>query len=140
MDKKEKLIGVLIVGLILSLATVVFVLNLNLEKAQNKAGGAPPGFVATIASTSKMVIGTSAKQIIATTTGCVSRVLTTNNSAIFLTLGDEAGQTPVSGELGHTQATNTQVLYDAAIYGCGLWKAISGTSATITLTEWTSFR
>ena len=139
MDKKEKLIGVLVIGLILAVLAIVLVLNLNLERAQN-TGGAPPGFKATVASTSALLIGTSANQIVATTTNCVSRILTTTGSTIYLTFGNENNQTPVAQGLGHYQATNTQVLYDAATYGCGLWKAIGNVAASATLTEFTSYR
>jgi len=141
MNIKENLLPVLLGLGILIIAGVLF-LNLYLERAQNvQQGGAPPGFKATVASTSELRIGTVATQVIATTTSCVSRILTTNNlSGIYLTFGDEANQTPTANSLGHYHPTTTQTVYDAAIYGCGLWKAISNVAATATITEFTSFR
>ena len=140
MEKKNLLPVLLGLGILIIVGFLV--LNLNLERAQNvQQGGAPAGYKATVASTSELRIGTGATQVIATTTNCVSRILTTNNlSGIYLTFGNEANQTPTANSLGHYQPTTTQTLYDAATYGCGLWKAIGSAAATVTITEFTSFR
>lgn len=102
-------------------------------------GGAPPGMRAFNASTSRLAVGTTAAQIIATST-CVSRIVSTETTQIELLFGNEANQDPVVGALGFIQAASTTEHYDAAIFGCGTWRAIAPSATNITLTEFLDFR
>ena len=113
-----------------------FSLNLNLQGVQ---GAAPGGLQANVASTSAIAVNGTANNIFATTT-CASRVVTTRGNQIYFTVGNEAGQDPVVGGLGHLQLASTTEVYDSGTYGCGMWKAISQVATTITVTEFTSFR
>lgn len=125
-------------GLGIVVLALYVILNLNFEAAQ---GSAPQGYKADVASTSALVIGTTADFITATST-CVSRIVTTDgNTGVMFTFGDETGQTPnLAGTLGHFQAASTTIVYDSGTYGCGRWKAISDPASAITITEFTSFR
>lgn len=128
---KQNILWVALAGFALGMIYLTF-------SSGSQFGAAPGGFLATTASTSRLVVGTSAGQLIASST-CVARVVTTEEAAIKFTVGDE---TPVSNGLGHTQAASTTVTYDSATYGCGSWRGISATGAAtnVTLTEYLSFR
>lgn len=63
---------------------------------------------------------------------CHSRVITTSSQGIRLSFGDTAGfgSTTLSNTVGHYQAASTSVVYDSALYGCGLMSAIGLVSST----------
>ena len=109
--------------------------------ADRSLGAAPGGFAAVWATTSTRVAGASnVVSIFATTTGCVSRVISTQAGDIFLAFASPATGT-LSTTVGHIQATGTSVAYDSAIYGCGAMGVIGrGASSTITVTEYAEFR
>ncbi len=116
---------------------VLYSLNLNLEAVQGLSG-APQGTQSYNASTSAIAVFGYAHQIFSTST-CMARIITSSSTALYLTFGDEAGQSPTTG-FSHQQAANTTAVYDSAVYGCGLWKAVGTAPSTITVTEFTSFR
>lgn len=127
----QKIINKLSVITILALAIVlVFVTG----RTNNVSASAPSGLAASVATSSQATVGTTAISLFATSTSCAARVITTYASPVMLTFSDYAGQTP-TGLFGHLQAASTTVAYDSGVYGCGLVKAYSFTSQTITVTE-----
>lgn len=125
------------ISFLITVAILGFLLAFNFSK-KVEFGGAPPGFLAINASTSYLTVGATAEEITATST-CVARVITTEEAGIKFTLDDN---TPSGGGLGIFQDASTTVAYDASVYGCGSWHAISATGATtsITLIEFRNFR
>lgn len=98
-------------------------------------GSAPSGLPATVATTSNPVVGTTAVTIIATSSACTSRIISTGSYPIMLTFSDYANQTP-TGSFGFFQGASTTVAYDSGIYGCGLVKAYGYTgNINITVSE-----
>lgn len=98
-------------------------------------GAAPAGIPATVATSSQATTAANAAlTLVATSTNCVARVISTRASAVMLTFSDYAGQTP-TGTFGHLQTASSTVVYDSSIYGCGLIKVYSYTADTITVTE-----
>jgi hypothetical protein len=97
------------------------------------SAAAQPGIMATVATSSNPTISTTGVTLFATST-CAARIITTYASPIMLTFSDYAGQTPTA-TFGHLQTASTTVVYDASIYGCGLFKAYGFTSSAITVTE-----
>lgn len=128
-----KEIGVSLVAILALLALLVA----QYEDSGPALGGAPLGQMAITASTSRLVVGTSAAQMIATST-CISRIITTEGQPIKLSLGDEVP----TALLGFLQAASSTEKYDSGLFGCGTWRAISasGAATNITLVEFLDFR
>ena len=96
---------------------------------------APPGLPATVAtSTRQDVIVTAARVIVATSTNCAARVISTGQSAVLLTFSDPYVPTTL---LGHWQAASTTETYDGGQFGCGNIRAINVNAAAsiVTVTE-----
>lgn len=74
--------------------------------------------------------GTNLQQVFATSTGCINRKITTQNSAIRLTID---GSIP-TGQYGLWQSASTTVDYDNGANGCGAINAYSYASSTLTAT------
>lgn len=122
--------SVLYFGAILAILSIVYLLGAS---APRVGASAPAGIAATVATTSNPTIGTIAATLFATSS-CSSRIITTYASPITLTFSDYIGQTP-TGTFGHLQAASTTVVYDATVYGCGLYKAFGFSSTAITVSE-----
>jgi hypothetical protein len=45
------------------------------------------------------------------------------------------GSTTVGAAVGHLQSASTTVVYDASLYGCGVWNAWAWASTSLTLLE-----
>lgn len=104
-------------------------------------GAAPGGMAADVASSSLVQLGTSAKVVFATSTNCVSRVITSvqSDADIWFDLKDEV---PAAGT-SHLLASSTDgaTMYDGGLWGCGSWRMLSSDEGdTIRVTEFTSFR
>lgn len=97
-------------------------------------GSAPSGLTARIATTSNPTVTSTAGTLIATTTNCAARVISTTGSAVMLTFSDYIGQTPTAS-FGYVQPASTTVAYDAGIYGCGLVKVYSFATQVVTVSE-----
>lgn len=107
----------------------------QMEKAQ---GGAPSGLYSTISTTSQVTASSSARVIMATSTNCASRIITTKASAIMLAFTDDnQGGVPFNptAALGHLQAASTTVVYDGALYGCNAIKAFGYIESDLTVSE-----
>ena len=97
-------------------------------------GSAPSGLPASMASTSQAAIGATVTTLVATSTNCASRIVTTVANPIRLSFGspDQPIVQP-SGTIGHLQAASSTVVYDSGIYGCGLIRVFGYGSDTITI-------
>jgi hypothetical protein len=97
-------------------------------------GAAPSGLATTIATSGPIAVDTTQITVIATSTNCTTRQLSTNNSAIKLTIGDADGDVP-TGTNGIWQAASSTVVYDSGQWGCGALKVYSYVAQTINATE-----
>ena len=113
MTTREKILGTILITVILA---VVVSLNLNLQEAQGEA----PGGMMTMVATSSTIDATNASRVaFASSTDCVSRVVTVPaGGGIMIKFADWAGIT-LSATVGHMQAASTTEMYDAGLYGCG---------------------
>lgn len=102
--------------------------------ASRVGASAPNGLQAIVATSSAYSLTTTASTLVATSSGCAARIISTQGSPLMLTFSDLTGQTPTA-LLGHLQSASTTVAYDSGVYGCGLVKAYSFTTATTTVTE-----
>lgn len=116
---------------------------LLLQPAQN-VGQATPGLPTSIASSSTVVIGPGGYEtLFPRSETCTTRVVTTGGTAMRVSFGeislsDDWGvaSTTLSETIGHFQATDTTAVYDAGLYGCGLFTAFGSiASSTITISE-----
>ena len=101
---------------------------------------APPGYRADQPTTSQITLAQGESiQVFATST-CVSRIVSTGVTSLWITFVDSAIRPSVN--VGHFHATSTTVGYDAGIYGCGLVRMYNPypTTTLITITEFGSFR
>ena len=117
-------------GVLMLVIALVFLFS---GKTQDTSASAPSGLPATVATSSIASVGTTAISLFATST-CSARIISTQAQAIMLTFSDYAGQTPTA-TFGHWQAASTTQAYDSGQYGCGLVKAYSFATQTITVTE-----
>lgn len=135
----NKLFTGIVIGILL-IGVTVFIIQ-----GDKVFGSAPSGLPATIYKSQTIEIGPDINQYVASsTTSCSSRAITTSNT-IRLSFGTSSANTsnfafatssPSGfGNVGHIQATNTEVMYDSGLYGCGEWWASSYASSTITITE-----
>jgi hypothetical protein len=139
--KKQTLIIVFIFGIVLIFGFwIVNKKSAVPDTSSVSLKGAPAGMAAITASTSRLTVGTNAAQIIATSTNCVSRIVTTKGQDVWFSFADGAAPGIGVNDISHYQAASTTLLYDAETYGCGLWKAIAETATNITLTEFKGFR
>ena len=97
--------------------------------------GTSPGISADYASSTQFALtaGTVAR-IIATSTNCASRTITTSAAGIGLSFSDAQGDL-LTGNLGEWQGASTTVIYDSATKGCGVIRVRGTAVGTITLTE-----
>ncbi len=119
---------------IIGILAVIVLIVWALFPTSRPLGAASPGLIATVATTSNPTISAAAT-LFATSTACTARVITTVASPIMLTFSDRINQTP-TGTFGHLQAASTTQVYDAELYGCGLFKAFGFTSSALTVTEY----
>lgn len=120
---------ILFLGLVLAFG-VAFIIETHTPQA---TASAFPGGQANVATSTAYSAPASAI-VVAATSSCAARVITTEGSAIMLTFSDLVGGSP-TGSVGHWQAASTTVAYDGGQYGCGLVKAFSYTAQTLTVTE-----
>jgi len=126
MTKDTKIILIALVAILI--ISIVFG-----SKESKKVGATPNGIMATVATSTNPAVSTTPVVIFASST-CSSRTITTQQSAIRLTLSDYNGATP-SGTFGVLQPASTTKEYDSAQYGCGLVKAYSYASDNLTVLE-----
>ena len=122
------------IGAALLALTLIITALIAMQVQDLSLGSAPSGLASTVSTSTGPTVSTGAEIIFSTSTNCASRIITTKDDSINLTLSDRIGQTPTA-TFGHFQATNTTVVYDAGVYGCGLWKAFSPSTQVITTTE-----
>lgn len=95
-------------------------------------GNGDASLIANYATSSAIVVGTTASTVLATST-CQARIITVpGTSAIMMTFNDK--YTP-TGSFGITQAASTTVAYNSGIYGCGALKIFSFAAQNITVTD-----
>lgn len=127
----------LLVGKILAALgalTIALTALLVMQVQDLSLGSAPSGLPSTVSTSTAQIVTGSAGIIFATSTNCASRVISNPEGAIIMTLSDRIAQTPTL-VFGVFQATDTSVVYDAGLYGCGLWKAIGFITGNITTVE-----
>ena len=122
------------IGIAAAIFTASFALALFMLTTQPVQGSAPSGLYATVASSTQRNASATASMLMATTSNCAARVVTTASSSVMLTFSDHFGQTP-SAILGHWQAASTTEVYDAGLYGCGRFSVYSFAPQLITITE-----
>mgnify|MGYP001607029235 FL=1 len=126
------------------LATVTFLAIWVYQlKPQTAFGGAPPGFQASIASSSQITIGGNAVLQIFATSTCVSRIVTPHSpqgSWLRILFADSA-QEPSPGE-GHLLTASSTTNFDSVVFGCGRWRVFNNSASTtiFTVTEFSDFK
>lgn len=105
----------------------------SLLKQQPPLSGAI-GLNSRVATSSRLELTAGNVLTLTATSTCSTRIITTKADPILLTFTD--ANTP-SSLYGHLQAASTTSAYQAELYGCGKWKALSADSAgtLITFTE-----
>ena len=122
------------IGAILAALTLIISALVVMQVKDFSLSSAPSGLASTVStSTSQTVTGT-AGVIFATSSNCASRIISNPSGAIIMTLSDRIAQTPTV-TFGVVQATNTTIVYDSGLFGCGLWKAIGFITNEITTVE-----
>ena len=117
-------------ALIITFALLVVVISSRQVQAS-----APSGLQANVSTTTaKLLPAEVAETLIATTTNCAARIITTQaGNGVRLTFSDYIAETP-SLTVGTYQLGSTTVAYDAGIYGCGRVKAV-GAAQTVYIIE-----
>ena len=110
----------------IALFAYLFSIQAPAVDASSYAGG-----VAVVSTSTQITVGVSEAFIIASSTNCAARIISTTASPIMLTFGDQVA----AGQTGHLQSASTTVAYDGGIYGCGKMHAIGVISGPITVTE-----
>lgn len=123
--KKLQIIGLLVIGLVVVVLIGFRDLKVNAE--------APSGLPATVATSSPLLVTTTAKVAFATSS-CATRIITTAGFPVRMTFSDYIAQTPTLA-IGHWQSASTTVSYDSGEYGCGKVKVWSQGTQTIWITE-----
>jgi hypothetical protein len=119
---------------IFGLLVLVAFISWFVTTAKFSSASAPSGLKATVATTTKYVVGTTASKPFATST-CSARIITTVEKPIMIMFTDKKGESPTA-VLGHYQAASTTIAYDSGIYGCDAWRIYGhDANSTITLTE-----
>lgn len=123
-------------GFILGIVIIVAVTAITVPLTQTRTaqGAAPSGLYSTVATSGPILVSTTASTVIATSTSCAARIISTNNSAVKLTFGDADGDVP-TGTNGIWQAASTTEAYDGGIFGCGAVKIYSYVAQTVNATE-----
>ena len=95
--------------------------------------GISPSLEPRVATSSANVVGTTVATVLASSTGCAARIISTAGQAIMITFDDRYTAT---GAFGQAQFASTTVVYDSSAYGCGEWKIYGHTgNSTINVTE-----
>jgi hypothetical protein len=118
-----------IIGLFFSVIGLCIVYN-----AGNVRASAPTGLSTTQQTQENKTVGIQEiTTLVATTTNCTNRVITTAGQPIMLTFSDMVGAVPTA-TFGHLQSASTTVIYDGGQFGCGKIKAygyIASTTITV---------
>lgn len=129
MNKLEKFL------LAFSITLTVFAVCLIVSSTPKTFASAASGLKATLATTSAEVLPSqTVTTIIATSTNCAARVISTTDKEIMLTLDDSQNLSPTA-TFGYKQLASTTVAYDSGIYGCGRVKVYSYGATNITVGE-----
>ena len=125
-------------GLIAGLSALVVMLALLVAKYEipgPAVGSAPPGIEASLASSSIITVSTTVvTEIFQTSIGCASRSISTAERPIRFVTGSTSPTQ--DGTIGHFQAASSTISYDAGVWGCGNWNALSiGVGSVITRDE-----
>lgn len=126
-------LGGIALAITFTILAIVYLFVSNIQVAVGAAGELVADAKAATTSQSTLAANT-ALVLFATSSSCVSRTISTNNSAIKLTFSDNQGAVP-TGIVGLLQAASTTVTYDAAEHGCGLVRGISYAAQVVTLKE-----
>lgn len=118
----------LFAGFALAALALVFTLSQRVDAS------APSGLPAVIATSSNPTVTSTAALVFATSSTCSARIVSTTNTGIMLTFGDNQGKRP-TGAYGHWQAASTTVAYDSGLYGCDAVFVYSSASQAISVTE-----
>ena len=121
-------------SIVVILAAIALTAFLVFQNASKVEGAAFTGLSTTIATTTNPSVGTTALVIIATSTNCASRIITSRAAPLMLTFSDYNNATPTA-TFGHLQPASSTVVYDSGLWGCGKVKAYAYTTDTITVTE-----
>lgn len=124
--ERYAVLGAIIVAMC---ATIFALLVISSPKADASSYAGGRAVIAT--STLGFVVQTS-QTLLAATSTCTSRIITTTAQPVMLTFSDIQGLLPTAVK-GHLQAASTTVVYDSGLYGCGAYRVISATGVAGTL-------
>ena len=96
-------------------------------------GSAPSGLQGSIATSGPMAVTPTVSLVMSTST-CSARIITTQSSAIRLTLSD-INSFQASATQGEWQAASTTATYDSGLFGCGTVRVHSQGNQNIWITE-----
>lgn len=113
--------------------TVYILIEISTPKA---SASAPSGLPAVIATTTLGFVMQTTQTVIAATSSCSARIITTRAQSAMLTFSDLPGVVPTA-VLGHLQLASTTVSYDSGQYGCGTVRIVSAglTTDTVDISE-----
>lgn len=99
----------------------------------NAKASAPTGLATTLQTQLNKTVGIQEiTTLVATTTSCTNRVITTAGQPIMLTFNDALP----TATFGHLQSASTTIVYDGGQFGCGKIKAYGYiASTTITVSD-----
>lgn len=109
---------------VICLVAAMYIYTTRSTSAATMAYAVPKVATSSLASTGP---GTNVQQLVATSSNCVSRVISTMNVPVMLTFG---GSIP-NGAYGHWQGASTTVAYDNGSFGCGAINAFSYSSTSV---------
>ncbi len=92
------------------------------------------GIIPKVVSTTVMPVGPlQALTLVATSSACTGRVISTASTSVMLSFQD--GFTPtITNSKGSWQAASTTISYDNANFGCGAISAVAYASSSVTVT------
>jgi len=134
MDKDIKIIVTVVIGVIALLGAYVVLFGADNQRMNFSGAGAA---VVPLRSSTTAIAFTAGqvRTLISTTTGCVSRTISTDDRSSLMIIPSAAnGETPTDA-LGFLHATATAVIYENIIMGCGHFQAYSFNAQTVTVTE-----
>ncbi len=119
-----------------ALVAIVFMVYLTLQETKVAFASAPSGLPATFATSSVDSLAANTATVIAATSTCAARIITTAGaSSVVLLFTDKFGNTLTGNTFTALQAASTTVSYDSGIYGCGLVRALAYAAQLVNITE-----
>lgn len=128
---QNKLVKIGTIGfIIVAMAMTVFaIMSFTYKRA---SASAPSGLPATVATSTLGFVMQTTQTLLAATSTCSARIITTRAQPAMLTFSDKPAVVPTA-VTGHLQLASTTVVYDSGQYGCGAVRVVSATPSTDTI-------